>query len=302
MPGGKRGVESHARKPLNPRDDGGAGGRAAAPYLNPKPTPVAAAVEDDEAFARRLQEEENQRFERERAESRRRAEEWRRAHDAMMFAADDVPGLDPFPDEDDDDERDGSDDEDGSLSEDDEIDASDADEGDEDDVPALDATNADADADAERRRHAARRARGGLARMHRFFGAMHAHIHAAGRDARERGDLAALVLSDRDFTDQDYERLLTLDNVSVAKKGLSADAMARRGVVTRAWAEKKTKTPSDDADAPRCAVCLESFSRGDCVSRLPCTHQYHRTCIERWLSSHVECPVCRVDLAGDERR
>jgi hypothetical protein len=138
--------------------------------------------------------------------------------------------------------------------------------------------------------------------MHRFFGAMHAHIHAAGRDARERGDLAALVLSDRDFTDQDYERLLTLDNVSVAKKGLSADAMARRGVVTRAWAEKKTKTPSDDADAPRCAVCLESFSRGDCVSRLPCTHQYHRTCIERWLSSHVECPVCRVDLAGDERR
>lgn len=281
---------------MNPRDDdGGAGGCAAA-----APTPVAAAVEDDEAFARRLQEEENQRFERERAESRRRAEEWRRVHDAMMFAADDVPGLDPFPDENDDDERDGSDDEDGSLSEDDEIDASDADEGDEDDVPALDATNADADADAERRRHAARRARGRLAQMHRFFGAMHAHIHAAGRDARERGDLAALVLSDRDFTDQDYERLLTLDNVSVAKKGLSADAMARRGVVTRAWAEKKT--PSDDADAPRCAVCLESFSRGDLVSRLPCTHQYHRTCIERWLSSHVECPVCRVDLAGDERR
>jgi hypothetical protein len=288
-------VPSGKQKPLNPRDDGGAGGCAAA-----APTPVAAAVEDDEAFARRLQEEENQRFERERAESRRRAEEWRRAHDAMMFAADDVPGLDPFPDEDDDDERDGSDDEDGNLSEDDEIDASDADEGDEDDVPALDATNADADADAERRRHAARRARGRLAQMHRFFGAMHAHIHAAGRDARERGDLAALVLSDRDFTDQDYERLLTLDNVSVAKKGLSVDAMARRGVVTRAWAEKKT--PSDDADAPRCAVCLESFSRGDWVSRLPCTHQYHRTCIERWLSSHVECPVCRVDLAGDERR
>ena len=242
MPSGKQ-------KPLNPRDDGGAGSCAAA-----APTPVAAAVEDDEAFARRLQEEENQRFERERAESRRRAEEWRRAHDAMMFAADDVPGLDPFPDEDDDDERDGSDDEDGNLSEDDEIDASDADEGDEDDVPALDATNADADANAERRRHAARRARGRLAQMHRFFGAMHAHIHAAGRDARERGDLAALVLSDRDFTDQDYERLLTLDNVSVAKKGLSVDAMARRGVVTRAWAEKKRRATTPTRRVARCAL------------------------------------------------
>ena len=258
------------------------------------------AVEDDEAFARRLQEEENQRFERERAESRRRAEEWRRTHEALMFAADDR-GPDPFRDEEDDDERDGSDEGDASFSSDAFSEGEvDADEAGEADAHARDATSAGADGDAARRGVAARRARGRLARMHRFFGAMHAHINAAGRDARERGDLAALVLSDRDFTDQDYERLLTLDNVCVAKKGLSADAMARRGVVTRAWGEAK-KT-GDARDAPRCAVCLESFLRGDRVSRLPCTHQYHRACIERWLSSHVECPVCRVDLAETDAR
>jgi hypothetical protein len=147
-----------------------------------------------------------------------------------------------------------------------------------------------------------------MARMHRFFGAMHAHIAAAGGDARERSDLAALVLSDRDFTDADYERLLTLDNVSVKKKGLDADAMARRGVVTETWGPPtKTRRSASSLDAdcdssPKCAVCLECFERGQSVSRLPCTHQYHHACIEKWLATHVECPVCRVDLAGDERR
>ena len=289
--------KTRARTPLvTPRADGAAGGAAGGAAAT-TPTPVAASVDDDEAFARRLQEEENQRFERERAESRRRAEAWRRTHDALTFAAADD---DAYDDDDDDDDALYDDDED-----DDDITGDEDEEHDVDgsvDPPFTSARNAN-DADAARRGTAARRARARLARMHRFFGAMHAHIHAAGRDARERGDLAALVLSDRDFTEQDYERLLTLDNVSVAKKGLSADAMARRGVVTGAWSETR-RIPSDDGDAPpRCAVCLECFSRGDSVSRLPCTHQYHRACIERWLSSHVECPVCRVDLEVlDERR
>jgi hypothetical protein len=283
---------------LNPRGDGGAGGRAAAPYLNPIPTPVAAAVEDDEAFARRLQEEENQRFERERAESRRRAEAWRRTHEALTFAADDA-----YDDDDDDDDLydDDEDDDDITGDEDEELDGIDGSRF----SPFTSATNAN-EADAARRGAASSRARARMARMHRFFGAMHAHIAAAGGDARERSDLAALVLSDRDFTDADYERLLTLDNVSVKKKGLDADAMARRGVVTETWGETKTRRSAsslDDGDSsPKCAVCLECFERGQSVSRLPCTHQYHRACIERWLSSHVECPVCRVDLAGDERR
>ena len=240
----------------------------------------------------------DKRFERERAESRRRAEAWRRTHEALTFAADDA-----YDDEDDDLYDDDEDDDDITGDEDEELDSIDGSRF----SPFTSATNAN-DADAARRGTAASRARARLARMHRFFGAMHAHIAAAGGDARERSDLAALVLSDRDFTDADYERLLTLDNVSVKKKGLDADAMARRGVVTETW-DPPTKTrrsaSSLDADcdsSPKCAVCLECFERGQSVSRLPCTHQYHHACIEKWLATHVECPVCRVDLAGDERR
>ena len=278
---------------MPPRDDDGAaaGGAAATP------TPVAASVDDDEAFARRLQEEENQRFERERAESRRRAEAWRRTHDALTFAADDA-----YDDDDDDLYDDDEDDDDITGDEDEELDGIDGSRF----SPFTSATNAN-DADAARRGVASRRARARMARMHRFFGAMHAHIAAAGGDAHERSDLAALVLSDRDFTDADYERLLTLDNVCVKKKGLDADAMARRGVVTETHrGETKTRRSAsslDDGDSsPKCAVCLECFEFGQAVSRLPCTHQYHHACIEKWLATHVECPVCRVDLAGDERR
>lgn len=278
---------------MPPRDDDGAAGGGAAAT----PTPVAASVDDDEAFARRLQEEENQRFERERAESRRRAEAWRRTHDALTFAADDA-----YDDDDDDLYDDDEDDDDITGDEDEELDGIDGSRF----SPFTSATNAN-DADAARRGVASRRARARMARMHRFFGAMHAHIAAAGGDAHERSDLAALVLSDRDFTDADYERLLTLDNVCVKKKGLDADAMARRGVVTETHrGETKTRRSAsslDDGDSsPKCAVCLECFEFGQAVSRLPCTHQYHHACIEKWLATHVECPVCRVDLAGDERR
>ena len=278
---------------MPPRDDDGAAGGGAAAT----PTPVTASVDDDEAFARRLQEEENQRFERERAESRRRAEAWRRTHDALTFAADDA-----YDDDDDDLYDDDEDDDDITGDEDNELDAIQGSRF----SPFTSATNAN-DADAARRGVASRRARARTARMRRFFGAMRAHIAAAGGDARERSDLAALVLSDRDFTDADYERLLTLDNVCVKKKGLDADAMARRGVVTETHrGETKTRRNAsslDDGDSsPKCAVCLECFEFGQAVSRLPCTHQYHHACIEKWLATHVECPVCRVDLAGDERR
>jgi hypothetical protein len=147
--------------------------------------------------------------------------------------------------------------------------------------------------------------------MHRFFGQMHAHIHAAGATPGERGDLAALCFSDRDFTDADYERLLTLDNTSV-RRGLSETEM--RGIPTKTWVgtgKRKTKKNQAkdtqdgedrdrDAGEFRCAVCLDSFVAGDAVSTLRCTHQYHETCIAKWLGCHVECPVCRVDLTSGD--
>ncbi|KAI4377053.1 hypothetical protein MLD38_014744 [Melastoma candidum] len=43
-----------------------------------------------------------------------------------------------------------------------------------------------------------------------------------------------------------------------------------------------------------CAVCLSVFEEGDEVRQLPrCMHCFHVGCIDMWLYSHSDCPLCR---------
>lgn len=46
-----------------------------------------------------------------------------------------------------------------------------------------------------------------------------------------------------------------------------------------------------------CSVCLEEFLLGDDQRRLPCLHSFHRGCVDEWLESTGQCPVCRHDVA-----
>lgn len=44
-----------------------------------------------------------------------------------------------------------------------------------------------------------------------------------------------------------------------------------------------------------CAVCLNVFQDDDTVRVLPkCNHAFHVACIDTWLKSHKNCPVCRA--------
>ncbi|XP_027769555.1 RING-H2 finger protein ATL52-like [Solanum pennellii] len=43
-----------------------------------------------------------------------------------------------------------------------------------------------------------------------------------------------------------------------------------------------------------CAVCLSVFEEGEEVKQLPiCRHYFHASCIDMWLCSHLDCPLCR---------
>ncbi|CAN0879013.1 RING-H2 finger protein ATL65 [Linum grandiflorum] len=58
-----------------------------------------------------------------------------------------------------------------------------------------------------------------------------------------------------------------------------------------------TKSPPPQAAAATrdCAVCLLEFEHGhDYVRTLPnCSHKFHVDCIDIWLRSHANCPLCR---------
>jgi len=44
-----------------------------------------------------------------------------------------------------------------------------------------------------------------------------------------------------------------------------------------------------------CSICLEDYQDGDFVSRLPCGHLFHHSCINNWYLSRGTCPL-RCDL------
>ncbi|CAI9772292.1 unnamed protein product [Fraxinus pennsylvanica] len=50
-------------------------------------------------------------------------------------------------------------------------------------------------------------------------------------------------------------------------------------------------------EAAQCYICLVEYEEGDTVRTLPCHHEFHRTCIDKWLKEiHRVCPLCRRDI------
>ncbi|KAL6982876.1 RING-H2 finger protein atl52 [Sarracenia purpurea var. burkii] len=46
-----------------------------------------------------------------------------------------------------------------------------------------------------------------------------------------------------------------------------------------------------------CSVCLSEFEEDDNLRLLPkCTHAFHVICIDTWLKSHSNCPLCRANV------
>ncbi|KAJ8347884.1 hypothetical protein SKAU_G00264730 [Synaphobranchus kaupii] len=45
-----------------------------------------------------------------------------------------------------------------------------------------------------------------------------------------------------------------------------------------------------------CSVCISEYAQGNKLRRLPCTHEFHIHCIDRWLSENNTCPICRQPI------
>eukprot|EP00164_Ancoracysta_twista_P001059 GFYU01001380.1.p1 GENE.GFYU01001380.1~~GFYU01001380.1.p1 ORF type:complete len:245 (+),score=36.56 GFYU01001380.1:235-969(+) len=51
------------------------------------------------------------------------------------------------------------------------------------------------------------------------------------------------------------------------------------------------------ADNEECYICLDPYSEGEMVRTLPCNHEYHQECVDKWLGEvHSVCPLCRSDI------
>ena len=58
----------------------------------------------------------------------------------------------------------------------------------------------------------------------------------------------------------------------------------------------------DAADDHRCVICMCDDDPDDemdraAVRRLPCGHEFHQECIDRWLQTNAVCPTCRREYS-----
>ncbi|XP_060973043.1 uncharacterized protein LOC115724950 isoform X1 [Cannabis sativa] len=59
---------------------------------------------------------------------------------------------------------------------------------------------------------------------------------------------------------------------------------------------KNNKAKGGD-DVSECYICLAEYEEGDQVRVLPCHHEYHMSCVDKWLKEiHGVCPLCRGDV------
>ncbi|XP_022744639.1 RING-H2 finger protein ATL33-like [Durio zibethinus] len=89
---------------------------------------------------------------------------------------------------------------------------------------------------------------------------------------------------------QDSPRELPRDN-----GGSNVEVIERRREPVAGFKYQK-ETHSKDIGS-ECPICLSVFADGEEVRQLSgCKHSFHATCIDLWLNSHNNCPICRASV------
>lgn len=90
---------------------------------------------------------------------------------------------------------------------------------------------------------------------------------------------------------EDYEALWNLsERIGLAKaRGLSKE-------VIDSIPSFRYSASSKDSSNGNCVVCMSNYINREKLRRLPCNHDFHAKCIDRWLKNNRTCPVCREEI------
>ncbi|XP_028814822.1 E3 ubiquitin-protein ligase RLIM isoform X2 [Denticeps clupeoides] len=115
--------------------------------------------------------------------------------------------------------------------------------------------------------------------------------HSRSRtSARRRGRQAPAGVLD-DSQGNSYEALLAYEESqgsAVPKRTLTQPEIER-------FPTSKFD-PAHSAGKTECQICFCDYSQGEKLRILPCFHDYHVKCIDRWLQDNTTCPICRADV------
>lgn len=58
--------------------------------------------------------------------------------------------------------------------------------------------------------------------------------------------------------------------------------------------KKNPNNPSNENNS--CTICQCEYEENEDVRNLPCTHMFHKECIDTWLVQNNKCPLCRHEI------
>ncbi|XP_062100029.1 E3 ubiquitin-protein ligase RING1-like [Humulus lupulus] len=109
-------------------------------------------------------------------------------------------------------------------------------------------------------------------------------------EPRERMAPILFETQQQDFVDEDHGPVIDHPIWYINTVGLP------QSVIDSITACKYKK---DDGliEGTECSVCLSEFEEDETVRLLPkCSHAFHVSCIDTWLRSHKNCPLCRAPI------
>lgn len=60
---------------------------------------------------------------------------------------------------------------------------------------------------------------------------------------------------------------------------------------------RKPEKAENEENVAQCYICLAEYDEGDKIRVLPCHHEFHVLCVDKWLKEiHSVCPLCRGNV------
>lgn len=107
----------------------------------------------------------------------------------------------------------------------------------------------------------------------------------------------------RDQVDDDHHQgrddFVVGDGMPVEHHVWYINTVGLQSSVINSIAVCKYKRDDGVVEGTVCAVCLSEFQEGESLRLLPkCNHAFHVSCIDAWLRSHTNCPMCRAPIVS----
>lgn len=90
-----------------------------------------------------------------------------------------------------------------------------------------------------------------------------------------------------------FNRLLQLVGMRGLNMGLRQDVIEQHTSTSKYLAED---VADKEEDREKCTICLVNFEGNIEIRTLGCKHLFHTNCVDRWLRSNKQCPMCRLQV------